>query len=211
MTEADKLAEALEYIDHAAKKHAEGQLPGTWLDGLKLVERRAQSALTAYRASSGPAEPNACEAATPASPRSGTDHNLLVGEPAGEWVTGLDERLDRTLAPMKDRLRAMIGWLAECGGNEALHAVYADREDPEADLATDIAFVLAALEQRPSPVPPIQGWRPDREAVARKLAELKGHRDLEAPIWINDDWRSVPVWQCYLSDADQIIALGRRG
>ena len=48
---------------------------------------------------------------------------------------------------------------------------------------------------------------PDREAVARKLAELKGHRDTDAVIWSNDEGKEHPVWAFYAKDADALLAL----
>jgi hypothetical protein len=50
------------------------------------------------------------------------------------------------------------------------------------------------------------GWKPERETLAKKLAELKGHRELEAKI-VLEGGISVPVWKCYLKDADAILAL----
>ena len=48
-----------------------------------------------------------------------------------------------------------------------------------------------------------------RVAAARKLAELRGHRDLEHEI-VLDGGTCVPVWKVYLSDADTILALAAR-
>lgn len=49
--------------------------------------------------------------------------------------------------------------------------------------------------------------RPGREEIARKLAALRGHRDIDAMIWINDAQREEPVWRLYLEQADAILAL----
>lgn len=69
-----------------------------------------------------------------------------------------------------------------------------------------VALIYKAMISA-APLPQRQAGEPTREAVARKLAELRGHRDLEAAIWINDERRALPVWHCYLNDADQIQAL----
>lgn len=51
-----------------------------------------------------------------------------------------------------------------------------------------------------------EAWKPDREALARKLAELRGHREPEHEI-VLEDGISVPLWKTYLRDADAILAL----
>lgn len=45
----------------------------------------------------------------------------------------------------------------------------------------------------------------DIEKVARMLAKQRGHLDLEAPIWINDEQQDYPVWRFYCEPAREIL------
>ena len=56
-------------------------------------------------------------------------------------------RLEKAAAPMADRLRAVIGCMSELSIRDAIDTAYPCDDDPETSFLTDLAFVLAALDQ----------------------------------------------------------------
>lgn len=116
-------------------------------------------------------------------------------------------RPDRRDAAIRDGVQEVLGLIqapTDAGG------AVSEGEDKWKGAETTWtagAAVSTRAHTFPAPQPLQQGGEVTREQVARKLAELKGHKNTDAPIWLNRPCEVLPAWQFYTDDADAILAL----